>query len=126
MRNPAFCICANKGADQLRTYCAADQLLCFRYIGVTMPLLPESKISSLCPSTVVVQPVLCRTWSETPKIDFAVTWLIPIIFIFNNTRHAIRKHSFCLYGYKVSLGGISYYYTVVFWGFFIRRFCFFK
>ena len=24
MRKPAFCICENKDADQLRSYCAAD------------------------------------------------------------------------------------------------------
>ena len=31
MRKPAFCICENKNADQLRSNCAADQRLCFRY-----------------------------------------------------------------------------------------------
>ena len=30
MRKPAFCICENKGADQLRVNCAPDQHLCFR------------------------------------------------------------------------------------------------
>ena len=29
MRKPAFSICENKDADQLRSYCAADQRLCF-------------------------------------------------------------------------------------------------
>ena len=28
MRKPAFCICENKAADQLRSNCAADQRLC--------------------------------------------------------------------------------------------------
>ena len=32
MRKPAFCICENKDADQLRDNRAADQRLCFRYI----------------------------------------------------------------------------------------------
>ena len=32
MRKPAFCICENKGADQLRGNREADQRLCFRYI----------------------------------------------------------------------------------------------
>ena len=32
MRKPAFCICENKGADQLCSNCTADQCLCFRYI----------------------------------------------------------------------------------------------
>ena len=31
VRNPAFCICGNKDADQLCGYREADQRLCFRY-----------------------------------------------------------------------------------------------
>ena len=31
MRKPTICICENKGADQLRCDCEADQRLCFRY-----------------------------------------------------------------------------------------------
>ena len=33
MRKPAFCICENKDADQLRGDREADQRLCFRYIN---------------------------------------------------------------------------------------------
>ena len=40
MRKPAFCICENKDADQLRGDREADQRLCFRYIASTIPLLP--------------------------------------------------------------------------------------
>ena len=36
MRKPAFCICVNKGADQLRGNRTADQLLCFCYIDSTI------------------------------------------------------------------------------------------
>ena len=32
MRNPAFCMCKNKAADQLRGNRATYQCLCFRYI----------------------------------------------------------------------------------------------
>ena len=32
MRKSAICICKNKGADQLHSYCAADQHLFFSYI----------------------------------------------------------------------------------------------
>ena len=67
MRKPAFCICENKDADQLRGNREADQRLCFRNIDSTIPqlpkfrdstipLLPKSEISSLLPSSVVVQP----------------------------------------------------------------------
>ena len=47
MRKPTFCICENKGADQLRGNREADQCLCFRYIDSTISLLSKSKISSL-------------------------------------------------------------------------------
>ena len=44
---PAFCICENKDADQLRGNREADQRLFFRYIDSTIPLLSKSEISSL-------------------------------------------------------------------------------
>ena len=47
VRKPAFCICENKAADQLRGNREADQRLCFSYIDSTIPLLPKYKISSL-------------------------------------------------------------------------------
>ena len=76
MRNPTFCICENKDADQLRGNREADQRLCFRYIDSTIPLLPIYEMSSLQPSSVAVQPGLCGTWSETPKTGFLKTRLI--------------------------------------------------
>ena len=42
MRKPAFCICENKDADQLRGNREADQRLCLRYTDSTVPLLPKS------------------------------------------------------------------------------------
>ena len=58
MRKPAFRICKNKGTDQLRGNCAADEAderLSFRYIDTcsdidtfsAIHLLPKSKISHL-------------------------------------------------------------------------------
>ena len=35
MRKLTFCICKNKGADQLRSNCEADQRFCFRYMDST-------------------------------------------------------------------------------------------
>ena len=75
MRKPDFCICENKDADQLHGNREADQRLCFRYTDSTIPLLFKSEISSLQPFSVVVQPGLCRTWSETPKTGFLTTRL---------------------------------------------------
>ena len=45
MRKMFFCICENKGADQLPINCAADQRICFRYIVSTIPPLPKSEIN---------------------------------------------------------------------------------
>ena len=75
MRKPAFCICGNKDADQLRVNRETDQRLCFRYTDSTTPLLPKYEISGLQPSSVVVQSGLCRTWLETPKTGFLTTRL---------------------------------------------------
>ena len=56
MRKPDFCICENKGADQLRGNKDADQLrgnreadqrLCFRHLDSSIPLLSKSEISRL-------------------------------------------------------------------------------
>ena len=76
MRKQTFCICENKDADQLRGNREADQRLCFRYTDSAIPLLRKSEISSLLPSSVAVQPGLCRTLSETPKTGFLTTRLI--------------------------------------------------
>ena len=71
MRKPTFCICENKGADQLRGNREADQRLCFRYIDSTIPLLFKSEISSLKPSSVAVQPGLCWTRLEARMLVFS-------------------------------------------------------
>ena len=47
VRKPAFCICENKDADQLRGNRESDQRLCFCYMDSKIPLLPKSEISSL-------------------------------------------------------------------------------
>ena len=60
MRKPTFCICENKDADQLRGNREADQRLCFCYLDSMIPILSKSEISSLWPSSVAVQPGLCR------------------------------------------------------------------
>ena len=46
MRKPAFCICENKDADQLRGNRETDQRLCFRYTDSKIPLLPKSEIQA--------------------------------------------------------------------------------
>ena len=75
VRKPAVYIYENKDEDQLRGDREADQRLCFRYTDRTIHLLPKSEISSLLPSSVAVQPGLCRTSSETPKTGFLTSRL---------------------------------------------------
>ena len=60
MGKPTICLGENKGADQLRSNCEADQRLCFRYSDSTVPLLSKFPVSShlLCLySPVCVGPV---------------------------------------------------------------------
>ena len=76
-----FLHCENKGADQLRSNCAADQHLCFRYIDNTIPLLPISEISSLWPSSVIVQPAWCQTWSKTLRQVLSSPGSYVIVFV---------------------------------------------
>ena len=59
MGKPTICLGKNKGADQLRN------------TDSTIPLLSKSKISSLLPSSVTVQPGLCQTWSEHQIVSHA-------------------------------------------------------
>ena len=71
MRKPDFCLCKNKGADQLCRNFSADQRLCFRYMDSIIPSLPFSKISY-----VPAQTCLRQTCSETQKTSFLALWLI--------------------------------------------------
>ena len=84
MRKQDFCICENKDADQLRGNREADQRLCFRYTDSTIPLLSETEISSLKPYSVIAQPGLCQTWSETPKTGFLTTRLNFMLLLYRD------------------------------------------
>ena len=81
MRKPDFCLCKNKGADQLHSNCEADQRLCFRYSDSTIPLLLISKIPSFWPSSVAVQPGLCWTWSKLELLVFSHTGLFGVLLL---------------------------------------------
>ena len=67
MRKPDYCICEIKGADHLHCNCAANQHLCFVYIESTSPILPKSEISGVEPSSMTVQPGLCRPGQKTQR-----------------------------------------------------------
>ena len=74
MKKKDFCLCENKGADQLRSNCEADQRLSFRYMDSTIPLLLKSEILSFYPSSIAAQAGLCQT--ETPKTSFLASRLV--------------------------------------------------
>ena len=78
MRKPTFYRCENKGADQLRRNCEADQRLCFllRIVQFLYFLNPKFQVSShqdLCLySLVCVEPVLkphCRLFHDAPHLS---------------------------------------------------------
>ena len=69
MRKPAFCICKNKGADQLRSICTADQRLCFCCIES-----PKFQASSHLLWLAAVQCVSDLVRHLKP--GFLMTWLI--------------------------------------------------
>ena len=67
MRKPAFCICENKDADQIRGSRDADERLCFRYMGSTIPLLPKSEISSLISHLLWLYSPVCVIPGRKPR-----------------------------------------------------------
>ena len=64
MGKPIICIGENKGT------------FVFCYTDSTISLISKSKISSLYPSSVTVQPGLCRTCLETQIVGFLTLRLI--------------------------------------------------
>ena len=102
MEKPTICIGENKDADQLRGTREADQRLCFRYTDSTLPLLSKSKISSLLPSSVTVQPGLCGTWSEFKLLVFSCTGsFTPEVSSFYSFRKFFILHAHALRCYLI-------------------------
>ena len=62
MGKPTICIGENKGADQLRSNCEADQHHCFLLHGLYNFSSTYIKSFKLLTSSVTVQPGLCGTW----------------------------------------------------------------
>ena len=83
MRKPDFCLCENKGADQLRSNCEADQRLCFRYTDSTLSLLIKSEISSFYAASGTVHVGLCQILLETPKTGFRGSLILNFEMMFN-------------------------------------------
>ena len=74
----------NKGADQLSGNNEVDH-------SVPVFVILKSKISSLLPSSIVVQHGLCTTWSKTPKtvflmmqVKYSYMYLLSVCSIFGS------------------------------------------
>ena len=70
MRKLDFCLCKNKGADQLCGNCTADQRFLFSLHGKYNSSSTYNQNYKL----LACWPV--HTWSETVKIGFLTSWLI--------------------------------------------------
>ena len=69
VRKPAFCICENKDADQLRGNREADQRLCFRQTDSKSHLLSKSEISSLISAFVFANRIVKSLFFLNPKFQ---------------------------------------------------------
>ena len=87
-------MCEKKDADQLCGNRTTDQQLCFRYMVSTIPLLLNPKFRASY--SLIAQPYLCRTWSETPKTGFLRTRL-------NLGFYLIDLTDACVKGVKINL-----------------------
>ena len=64
-----FCLFKNKGADQLRSNCEADQHLCFHYTDSTILLNPKFQASSLL--LRLYRPICVRTGRKPRRLVFS-------------------------------------------------------
>ena len=92
MRNPTFCICENQCADQLRGNRAANQRICFRYIGSTIPLLPEFQASSHFLS--LNSPVCVGPGRKPLRQVFLRVVAIENVFCFRDDAEYLQENSF--------------------------------
>ena len=76
MRKPVYSICEQQ---RRRSACAStqsDSAFVVHCLDSIIPLVPISETSSLYLASVAEQASLSQTWSQTPKTDFLMTWLI--------------------------------------------------
>ena len=81
LRKLDFCLCENKGPDQLRSNCEADQHLCFLYTDSTLSLLLKSEFQASSLHSEDVQASLCQNWSETSTGFLASLLISSILFV---------------------------------------------
>ena len=102
MRKTDFCLCENKGADQLCSNCEADQRLCFCYSDSTIPLLDKSEFSSFYTVSVTVQLGLCRK-PRRPGFLRHGSFVMQLLCLVAYAVH-VRQAKFCLQGCPMGCG----------------------
>ena len=77
MRKHVYAICEQtKGADQPAHTYSLNSVFVIRHIDSIISLVSISEISRLYLVSVAEQADLNLTWSQTPKTDFLMMWLI--------------------------------------------------
>ena len=87
MRKSVFCLCENKGADQLRSYYAADQRLCFRYIDSTTLYFLNPNFQASSHLLLLYSPVYVGPGPPENRFSYGAVHLlsIPGIFLTDTT-----------------------------------------
>ena len=76
MTEPVLPYATNKGADEPAHSRSLISAFVIRCLDMIIPLVSISEISSLYLVSEAEQAGLSLTWSQTPKTDLLVTWLI--------------------------------------------------
>ena len=80
MGKPTICLGENKGADQLRSYCEADQRLCFRCTYSTIPSSTLAKYFKPLPCLCGCTDRFVSDLIGTQIVGFLMCWLILYLF----------------------------------------------
>ena len=89
MGKPAFCICENKDADQLRGNHKADQRLCFRYMASPSTF----KIRNFMALAIFCS---CTAWFESEKDGHQNFGFLMMLLIYKLTKPFKLSRLFCV------------------------------
>ena len=116
MRKPAFCICENKGADQLRCNPEAAQRLSFRYTDSTVPLFPKSEFQASSHLLWLYSPVCVEPGQKPRKLVFSQQgsyyWRY---FVITEGLFCLYLHKYISCGYSFSSSKCKLWFLVFIW-----------
>ena len=95
MRKPDFCLCENKGADQLHSNCKVDQRLCFLYTNSTTLNLKFQASSHLL---WLYRSVYVRPGRKPRRLVFSRRGSLNLYpkMTHCHMSHIVRKQDYCL------------------------------